>query len=154
MDFLDKLFPIIVLIIWTLISIKNKQKKGKPKEKPEKNKKPNSVIPLFENLQNSLENLLEANQLSDPLKPQIEDIDEIDIEPKETEIPPESSDDIQDKNKIIESDKKEKVIKIPKKTHSRSRNISVNGNISVHKLREAIVWSEILAKPVSMRNED
>ena len=149
MDSFEKLLPIIFLIIWTIIVMLGKKKK-KQAPSTDKEKRPAPATP-FDKLQNTFKDLFAELE-----KPVEEEIPET-LEPEETKIP-------KTKKTKIEIDKEMKLsdldikpsppplpeIKPSYPTYARS---VAKTAIPVKKLREAVIWSEILGKPVSIRDE-
>ena len=156
MDSIEKLLPIIVMLLWVLLTFSvNKKKKKVKSQKPSQKKKKTSNTPsFFDNLQKSVEDILMENQRSVPFPLKTADIKTAEVNPvkkekasrfenvrKEKSVPS-----IDDSSKLEMKPGEERPMKIQK--------ISNRDNISVRKLREAIIWSEILAKPLSLRNDD
>ena len=142
MESFEKIIPIIFLVIWTIIAIAAKKKKKQQQSRPDSSKKPKPRNPFLGNIQSTLDTFFSEMQ------PQNEEeleqagtfdntIDEIDTEATIPEIKIEPS-------KPVE---KEKGPYNPY-THSLSTQIT---DTTAH-LREAVIWSEILGKPVSMRD--
>lgn len=166
MDFIDKLLPIIVLIIWALLTFSNKKKKrGNAQKPPQSGKKTNPAFSFFENIQKSVENILTENQVSIPL-PKTSFSTNTDVKPKAVAITSieaktiennKSSQTVVSKKKAAQSkrDSYEPTMKpeSEREEYPNYKNISTKRALSVKRLREAIIWSEILARPISLRDD-
>ena len=143
MDSFEKLIPVIFLIIWSIIAVAAKKKKKEQQSRPDTPKKRKPRNPLLGNLQNTLDTFftelqpqtVEQSEETDTFK---DTIDEIDTEVTIPEIKKEPS-------KPFETKKAPSQLQM----HSLLRQ----GSDSTARLREAVIWSEILGKPVSMREE-
>lgn len=151
MESLERLIPLLFLIIWVIATVARK-KKQQPAPATDKEKKPAPATP-FDKLQNTLKDLFA--ELEQPVAEELPET----LKPKKTKIPETTKTRIE-KGKDIEieiSDKdikplspKPQEIKSSYQTHFRERAKTA---VPIKKLREAVIWSEILAKPVSMRDE-
>ena len=146
MESFEKLIPIIFLIIWTIVAVLGKKKKQKAPT-PDKEKQPAPATP-FDKLQNTFKDLFAeleqpvAEELPETLKPQKTKIPET----KKTRIEKSKEMEIE----ISDKDIKPLEVKSSYQTHIRK---PIRTAVPIKKLREAVIWSEILAKPVSMRDE-
>ena len=149
MESFTKLIPIIFLIIWTIIAIKGKKKK-KQAPSTDKEKKPSPATP-FDKLQNTFKDLFA--ELEQPVEEKVLKIPE----PQKIKIP-------ETKKTRIEKDMEIKMSDIdikpstPKPQETKPSYQTYTGTVvkttvPVKKLREAVIWSEILGKPVSIRDE-
>ena len=156
MDSIEKLLPIIVMLIWVLLtfSVNKKKKKVKSQKPSQKEKKTSNTPSFFDNLQKSVENILMENQRSVPFPLKTADIKRAEVNPIKKEKASQS--DKVSKEKSVQSldDSSELEMKPGKERPMKIWRISNRDIISVRKLREAIIWSEILAKPLSLRNDD
>jgi hypothetical protein len=157
MDFIDKLLPVIIMLIWFAITFSSnkRKKKGKP-QKPSLNEKKHSHTPsFFNNLQKGFEDLLQENQLSVPFPVKTTNIKPVKVTPTEKEKISRSRPEKTPEKKSVKAtgDIYERTTKSEKIYYPKKRNRSINGTVSVKKLREAIIWSEILAKPLSLRDD-
>lgn len=151
MESFEKLMPILFLIIWSLIAIMSKKKRRRA---PASNKEKKTVPATpFDKLQNTLKDMFE--ELKQPVVDKLPET----LKPEKTKIP-------ETRKTRIEKEK-EKGIEISDKTirplspttleikpsyemYTRKR---IKTSVPRKKLQEAVIWSEILAKPVSMRDE-
>ena len=150
MDSFEKFIPIIFLIIWILIAVLGKKKK-KQAPPPDKEKRPSPATP-FDKLQSTFKDLFAELE-----QPGVEEeLPEI-LEPKKVKIPERKKTKIEKdiEIKLQDTDIKPSPptppeIKPSYPTYARS---VAKTAIPVKKLQEAVIWSEILGKPVSMRDE-
>jgi len=144
MDSFEKLIPILFLIIWSIVALMGKKKKQK-KPLPEPNKKPAKVNSFLGDIKDTVENFL--NELEQPSENVIPD--KLNLKGKKDKSVSEPVD--------IELKIPDKTVKtlsqIPEESaytiHKKSSSIEC---FSVKKLREAVIWSEILARPISLRD--
>ena len=149
MESFTKLIPIIFLIIWTIIAIKGKKKK-KQVPSTDKEKKLPPATP-FDKLQNTFKDLfaeLEKPVEEKPLET---------LKPEKTRIPETKKTRIEKDIEIKLSDTDIKP-SAPKPQETKPSYQTYTGTVvkttaPVKKLREAVIWSEILGKPVSIRDE-
>ena len=149
MESFEKLIPIIFLIIWIIVAVLGKKKKQKAPT-PDKEKQPAPATP-FDKLQNTFKDLFAeleqpvAEELPETLKPQKAVIPEV----RKTRMEKEMEIEISDKD-IKPLPPKPPEVKPSYQPHTRK---TARTAVPVSKLQEAVIWSEILAKPVSMRDE-
>lgn len=153
MDF-EKLIPIIFLIVWTIIAIAGKKKRRKSSAPDtDKRKKPTTTHSPLGKFQNTLESLF--TELAQPPEEELPET----LKPKETLISK-----LTEKEKSISEDAGTEIsitnIKPPpitkpaiKSAYSIRKKRTTKKEPSVEKLREAVIWSEILAKPIALRDE-
>lgn len=149
MEPFTKLIPIIFLIIWTIIAIKGKKKK-KQAPSTDKEIKPPTATP-FDKLQNTFKDLFA--ELEQPVEEELPKT----LEPENIKIPETKKTRIEKDMKIKMSDTDFKP-SAPKPQETKPSYQTYTGTvvksaIPVKKLREAVIWSEILGKPVSIRDE-
>ena len=148
MESLGKLIPIIFLVLWTIITITAKKKKKQQASQPDTDKtpKPAQKKQFLGNLQNTLENMFaELNQ------PPEEEFPET-LKPLKS--PKEEKQILKEADSETTTQKYKPVTtKLPKtKSAYSTQREKASVMSSVRKLRDAVIWSEILAKPVSMRD--
>jgi hypothetical protein len=152
MESFEKIVPLIFFIIWAIVAVLGKKKKQKAPP-PDKEKQPAPATP-FNKLQNTFKDLfveLEqpvAEELPETLKPKKAKIPEVRKTRMEKERDREIEIEVSDKE-IKPLPPEPAKVKPSYQTHTRK---TVRTAVPVSKLREAIIWSEILAKPVSMRD--
>jgi len=132
MDFFDKLFPLILLFIfWTLSNRSSKKRKEGPpvpvKEKPVKRTRPERLLPLAEKHKDLLFKVGEESTVPTLKTAAAEP-------PKQKNVPP-----------VVE--------KIPEPVRRRQCRGDVPFRPGRRRLRRAIIWSEILAPPLALRDE-
>lgn len=141
MESFEKIIPIIFLVIWTIIAIAAKKKKKQQQSRPDTSKKPKPRNPLLGNLQSTLDTFFSEMQPQNEVLEQAgtfdNEIDEIDTEVTIPEIK-------------IEPPKPVEKRKSPSDPYIHT--FSAQSINTTARLREAIIWSEILGKPVSMRD--
>ena len=141
MDSFEKLIPIIFLIVWTIIAVAAKKKKKQQQSRPDTLKKPKPQNMLFGKLQSTLDTFFSEMQPHNEVLEQADTfdntIDEIDTEVTIPEIK-------------IEPSKPVEKRKSPSDPYTHT--LSAQSTDATARLREAVVWSEILGKPVSMRD--
>ena len=141
MESFEKIIPIIFLIIWTFIAIAAKKKKKQQQSRPDTSKKPKPRNPLLGNLHSTLDTFFtelqpKNEELFEEAGTSDNTIDEIDTEATIPEIK-------------IEPYKPVEKRKSPSDPYIHT--FSAQSTDSTARLREAVIWSEILGKPVSMR---
>lgn len=149
MESFTKLIPIIFLIIWTIIAIKGKKKK-KQAPSTDKEIKPPTATP-FDKLQNTFKDLFA--ELEQPVEEKVLKIPE----PQKIKIPEIKKTRLEKDMRIKLSDTDFKP-SAPKPQETKPSYQTYTGTVvettaPVKKLREAVIWSEILGKPVSIRDE-
>lgn len=151
MESFTKLIPIIFLIIWTIIAIKGKKKKKRAPSTDKEKKLPPPATP-FDKLQNTFKDLFA--ELEQPaVETELPEIPEL----QKTKIPETRKTRIEKDMEIKLSDTDIKP-SVPKPQETKPSYQTYTGNVvkttvPVKKLREAVIWSEILGKPVSIRDE-
>lgn len=159
MENFDKILPLIFIVIWGL-SFFFKANKGNEKtnslnkdnretkkisQPPLLNKLQNGLGSFFEELEQVQENIGKAQKSTSPLPTYktLHKADPNDIDASaETEV-------------LYIRDKKSDIIIKPDTAYSEKKRVKQHcfEGLSIKKLREAVVWSEILAKPIGLRNE-
>ena len=158
MDSFQKLMPILFLILWMTIAILGKKKK---KQAPSSNKeKKTTPANPFGKLQNTFKDLLAeleqpAVETELPKTPELPKT--IIPEVRKTKIEKEMEKRLKKEMeiKLSDTDIKPSIPK-PQKikpSYQSYTKTDVKTAIPVKKLREAVIWSEILGKPVSIRDE-
>ncbi len=153
MESFEKLIPIIFLIIWTVIAVLGKKKK-KQARSTDKVIKPAPATP-FDKLQNTFKDLFA--ELKQPVAEELPET----LKPQKIKIPETGKTRTQkDTERAIENEISDKDIKPPpskppegKSSYQTHTIKAARTAVPVSKLQEAVIWSEILAKPVSMRDE-
>ncbi|MGD9200833.1 MAG: hypothetical protein PVI26_04650 [Chitinispirillia bacterium] len=159
MDFIiDMLVPFIFLIIWALFTFGGNKKKVKFQKPYKKEKKNNQVSSFFDNIQKSVEEIIKENELSVPFQAKtsaINNTKEKTIKKGKISQPVEVSEkkSVQSADNIS-SDIYKLKMKTEKGQYQKLQPAFVKRDFSVKKLQEAIIWSEILAKPLSLRDEN
>lgn len=179
-DLLEKIAPVLVFLFWIMISIfsqsrKTRQKKSRESapstnassqykkpdytsgRSPYETTKKQSQNPTFEDLKRKLETIFNESL------PQIDVDDESTLEETDTQPPAPMS--AEPEVTSMESTKKERSQKVVKKWYSNegfnaydqpestSGRTSVKLNLSIEKIREGFILSEIIAPPVALRDD-
>ncbi len=141
MESFEKLIPIIFLVIWTIIAMAAKKKKKQQQTPSDTSKKPKPRNPFLGNLQSTLGTFFSEMQPQNEVLEQAGTfdnvLDEIDPEATIPEIKIEPS-------KPVEKEKD------PYNPYTHSLSAQITDTTA--RLRKAVIWSEILGKPVSMRD--
>jgi hypothetical protein len=155
MESFEKLLPILFLIIWTIIAVSAKKRKKQQRPAPNAEKKSKRQGPLLGKLQSSLDSFF--TQLAQGYNEEL---------PASLKASPETggSRKIREIEETIEGAETEitlpeRRIKPPKPVkpgrisiQPSLRLLSAQSSDSISRLRAAVIWSEILGKPVGMRD--
>ncbi|NLP02322.1 MAG: hypothetical protein GX089_07500 [Fibrobacter sp.] len=150
-DLFETLLPVIFFVIWIIISIAASTKKKRPPAK-------SGPSPSYQKPSSSEKQVESEPRATDQLKKTLEAIfQEMGVLPP-PEIPsPEHVEEKTKPEKPVEKQVQERVERVERKRPSRAPEMEeepVTGPaVSYNELRNAIIWSEILAAPVSMRDE-
>lgn len=153
MDFdFGKLIPLIIFVLWAIFAGKRRKKPAKRQPGPSKEKPKRPTNPLLGKLQNSLENFFEQMEQA-----------KIETSPQKPQSPPDStsepdSDELYDEyEETADSTATEdttrgdsKILLRTQSDPSRQKKLSRK---RVEQLKKAIIWSEILAKPVGLKED-
>ncbi len=155
MESFDQIVPIIFLVIWTFIAILGKKKKKKQAPGPANGKslKPARQSPFLGNLQSTLENVFA--QLEKPPQEVLPEKPKS-PEPSNSEVPFEDDYSREKTDSEVATPVDMTFVKnTPKEnvSYSTKKRKSTAANLSIEKLKNAVIWSEILAKPVALRDE-
>lgn len=156
MDFLQFIF-IIGLIIWIFSSVKAQKKKRTETPSADQDNQPTPkptppAIPSLAAFKKSLESFVEGVDLVAREKTYLEERAEEPVQPQEpTELPKEAL--IPDEEEIVKYPVRKDMVYTRPAPEKARRKKSFTGKASVERLQEAVIWSEILAKPISLRDD-
>ncbi len=140
MDSFEKLIPLIFIVIWTIIAAASKKKQM---QKPPDREKTEPRDTFFGKLQSSIDSFVSEMQQQNVEGFKEESKYTTASEEIDMEVTPEIT---MEPSKPVEREEK------ASRPYGATDKVSVQTDISKLRLREAVIWSEILGKPISIRD--
>jgi hypothetical protein len=151
----DKIIPIVIFIIWAIVAVKKRKKPQKKQPAPLKEKPKQPANQLFGKFQSTIENFLEQleQQKSVATPKTIPPSSEEDPEYAYQEQPDSQEEMVETVTSINEYEKVPESSLQTSPEHKTQKKHSKKTKKRIEQLKKAVIWSEILAKPVGLREE-
>ncbi len=149
---IEKLIPIVIFIIWVIFAGKKRKKPAKKQPGPLKEKQKRPSNPLFGKFQNTIENFLEQLEQTKG-----KELPQKHRSSHEEDAKYSSSEQLNDYEETVKTDTTvnadEKTSKVPLQTTPGYSSQNKKSREKINNLKKAVIWSEILAKPVGLREK-